>query len=230
MTGSTGFLGSALVTRLLAENVKVTCLFRSQSISKAHAFADGRRICVVEAPSFETSVLQSKLAGLSAEVIFHLASYGVEQADRDIDQLVEGNVSIVLHLLRATAHWPLRRFVHTGTCSEYGYPGPRGTLIAETHSVQPRSLYGAVKAASVLCGNALASSLSIPFVTLRLFGVFWNRKPFRAWSLSSFPSCRTINRSTLLPENRSGTSCSKTMLRRRFWLRQAAEGLKSGEA
>jgi nucleoside-diphosphate-sugar epimerase len=33
-------------------------------------------------------------------------------------------------------------------------------------------LYGASKAASVLCGNALAFSLNVPFVTLRLFGVF----------------------------------------------------------
>lgn len=86
--------------------------------------------------------------------------------------MIEGNIAILLRVLRATADWPLRRFVHASSCSEYGYPEREGALIAETHPIQPKSLYGAAKAASVLCGNALAFSLSVPFVTLRLFGVF----------------------------------------------------------
>jgi nucleoside-diphosphate-sugar epimerase len=176
VTGSTGFIGSVLVDRLLAENVEVTCLVRSKSTLRAHPLAADPRVRFIEVPSFETSVLQSALAGGSAEAVFHLASYGVQQTDRDIDQLVEGNISILLHLLRATAHWPLRRFVHTGSCSEYGDPGSEGTLIAETQPVRPGSLYGAVKAASVLSGTALAAGMNIPFVTLRLFGVFGTRE------------------------------------------------------
>lgn len=176
VTGATGFIGSALVHRLLAENVEITCLIRSRSISRMSSFVEARQIRIIEVPSFETSVLQSKLAGISAEVIFHLASYGVQQGDRDIDQLVEGNISLVLHLLQATAHWPLRRFIHTGSCSEYGDPGRERKLISETDSVRPQSVYGAAKAGSVLCGNAFASSLSIPFVTLRMFGVFGTRE------------------------------------------------------
>jgi len=171
VTGATGFIGAALVDRLLAENVEVTCLVRPRS-ARAYPLPADPRVHFVEVPSFETVILQSALAGISAEAVCHLASYGVQQTDRDIDQMVEGNVSIVLHLLQATAHWPLRRFVHTGSCSEYGYPGTEGTLIAETQPIRPQSLYGAVKAASVLSGSALAASLNIPFVTLRLFGVF----------------------------------------------------------
>ncbi len=172
VTGSTGFVGSVLVDRLLAENVEVTCVVRQRSTPRAA----NRRVRLVEVSSFDTSVLQSALAGTSAEAVFHLASYGVQQTERDIDQLVEGNVSIVLHLLQATAHWPLRRFVHTGSCSEYGQRGSEGRLIAEMDPIQPQSLYGAVKAGSVLAGSALAASLNIPFVTLRLFGVFGTRE------------------------------------------------------
>jgi UDP-glucose 4-epimerase len=176
VTGATGFLGSALVDRLLAENVQVTCLVRSRSDSNARNVVDAGRVRVVEVSSFEVSVLQSSLADMSAEVIFHLASYGVQQSDRDADQLVQGNVSIVLQLLKATARWPLRRFVHTGSCSEYGSPALEGQLTAETEPIQPKSLYGAVKAASVLCGSAMAASLNVPFVTLRLFGVYGTRE------------------------------------------------------
>ena len=176
VTGATGFVGSALVDRLLAENVRVTCLVRPRSDSNARNLIDAGRIRLVEVPSFEVPVLQSNLAGISAEVIFHLASYGVQQTDRDTDQLVQGNVAIVIQLLQATAHWPLRRFVHTGSCSEYGTSALAGQLIAETEPIQPKSLYGAVKAASVLCGSAMAASLDVPFVTLRLFGVYGTRE------------------------------------------------------
>jgi UDP-glucose 4-epimerase len=173
VTGSTGFLGSALVSRLLTENVEVTCLVRPQSISKTVEFASDPGFRVIE---FDGLNLESKLRGAAAEVVFHLASYGVQPGHSDLVSMVEGNVSILLRLLRAAAGWPLRRFVHTGSCSEYGYPQREGALIAETHPIGPKSLYGAAKAASVLCGNALASSLGVPFVTLRLFGAFGTRE------------------------------------------------------
>ena len=176
VTGATGFVGSALVDRLLADNVEVTCLVRSQSMPKARALSEGRRIRVVEVPSFTTSVLQARLVDVTADVVFHLASYGVHQSDRDVDQMVDGNVTLLLHLLQATAAWPLRRFIHTGSCSEYGDPGSQEILIAETHPIQPQSLYGAVKAGAVQAGNLLASALDIPFVTLRPFNIFGTRE------------------------------------------------------
>jgi nucleoside-diphosphate-sugar epimerase len=169
VTGSTGFLGSALVRQLLSENVEVTCLVRSQSIFKTVQFAGNPRIRIVE---YEGADLESKLRGTSTEYVFNLASYGVQPTERDLDEMIAGNIGILLRVMRATANWPLRRFVHVGSCSEYGDPSSEGALVAETHPIQPKSLYGAAKAASVLWGNALAFSLNVPFVTLRLFGVF----------------------------------------------------------
>ena len=169
VTGSTGFLGSALVRRLLAQNVEVICLVRSQSVAKAAAMYGEARVRIVE---LEGDALESNLSGVSAEAVFNLASYGVHEGDRDVNEMIDGNVTIFLRLLQATAGWPLRRFVHSGSCSEYGHPEKEGTLIAETHRLQPKTLYGAAKVASVFCGSALAYSLGIPFVTLRLFGVY----------------------------------------------------------
>ncbi len=173
VTGATGFLGSALVARLLTAGVEVTCLVRSQSMAKSSHPAFDSRVRVVE---YGGSGFGSSLADVSTEVIFNLASYGVRETDRDPEQMVEGNVSLLLRLLRATAGWLPRLFVHTGSCSEYGDPQREGSLISENNPIRPRSLYGAAKAASVLCGNALASELNLPFVTLRLFGVYGTRE------------------------------------------------------
>jgi UDP-glucose 4-epimerase len=169
VTGSTGFLGSALVRRLLVQNVQVTCLVRSQSVAKAASLWGDAPVRIVEITG---GVLESDLLDVSAEVVFNLASYGVHEGERDIDEMIDGNVTILLRVLQATASWPLRRFVHVGSCAEYGHPEKEGGLIPETHRLQPKTPYGAAKASSVLCGSALAYSLGVPFVTLRLFGVY----------------------------------------------------------
>ena len=174
VTGATGFLGSVLVERLVAERVEITALVRSNE--RATSLRLLRGVNVIEVNSWDVATLTAKLKGVHADVVFHLASYGVQQNQRDQSQLIDGNIGLVTGLLQAAADLPLRRFIHTGSCSEYGFPDQEGALVAETQPIRPKSPYGAAKAASVLCGNALACSLGIPFVTLRLFGVFGTRE------------------------------------------------------
>ena len=174
VTGATGFIGSALVARLAAEQVNVTCLVRH---SKGfQAFDNLKNVRVIEVPSFQTSCLKEHLSNISADVVFNLASYGVQQEDRDPDELIEGNVRLLTRLLDVVAKWPLKRFIHTGSCSEYGLPESEGLPISESQRLHPLSLYGAAKAATGLLGTTYASQLNIPFVTLRLFGVFGTRE------------------------------------------------------
>ena len=171
VTGATGFIGSALVRRLLAENIQVYTLLRATS--KNRSVLDSLSgIELLEVPSVQTEHLRKGLAGVSADIVFHLASYGVNHLDRDMDALIEDNVGFVARLLEVTAKWPVRRFVHTGSCSEYGMASSEGSYFCEEQPLSPISLYGAAKAASVLYANALAIRLGVPFVTLRLFGVF----------------------------------------------------------
>jgi nucleoside-diphosphate-sugar epimerase len=108
----------------------------------------------------------------SADVIFNLAAYGVSQEDCDPEALLDGNVSLVARLVQAAAVSPPKLFIHTGSCSEYGSPLLEGSPFTEEQPLRPISLYGAAKAASTLYGSALAARLGVPFVTLRLFGVF----------------------------------------------------------
>jgi UDP-glucose 4-epimerase len=171
VTGATGFIGSALVQRLLAEGVQVTCVIRARNrASSALAALAGAR--VIETPTFHVGELKTQLADVRAETVFNLASYGVQQQDRDTGQLLEGNVALLCNLLEATAEWPLRRFLHAGSCSEYGRPVHEGTAISEQQPLRPISLYGAAKAAAFKIGNALALRLNVPFGAPRLFGVF----------------------------------------------------------
>ena len=103
--------------------------------------------------------------------MFNLAASGVQPGDRDPNELLSGNAGLLINLLQAVAEWPGARFVHAGSCYEYGRC-KRGVRLRESAPLEPTSVYGAAKVAAWHCGRALARQLRIPLVTLRLFGCF----------------------------------------------------------
>lgn len=170
VTGATGFIGSVLVDRLLADGVEVVALVRPGP--RTARLSTRARIRLVEVSVWDTSSLRSSLDTIRADAIFHLASYGVQPDHQSPRLLVDGNVGVLASLLEATAHWDVRRFIHTGSCSEYGKPERVGEPIVEAQTLQPMSLYGSAKAACGSFGKLLAQRLGVPFTTLRLFGVY----------------------------------------------------------
>lgn len=168
VTGGSGFIGSALIQRLAEERIDTVCVLRTRRGTQ-RTFAGMRTIAI---DSFSLEELRRALADVSADVVFNLASYGVRQEDRDPDMLIRGNVELLANLLQATRHWSLKRFIHTGSCAEYGLPADALAPISEDSPLHPTSLYGAAKAAATLYGTALAAQFAVPFITLRLFGVY----------------------------------------------------------
>ncbi len=170
VAGTTGFIGSALTRRLAEEGIKTYCLVREGRYNPAD-FETLRGVEVIKIRSSLKGSLDNALSGVKADVVFNLVSYGVNPKENDPEIMIETNLHFLSSLLLIVSQWPLRRFIHTGSCFEYGEPLNRKP-IKEDHPLKPISLYGAAKVASVLYGNALAAKLSIPFVTLRLFGVY----------------------------------------------------------
>src|SRR5260370_7734325 len=144
VTGATGFIGSALVARLAAEQVNVICLVREKrgSVPCDHL----KNVLVIQVPSFQTSCLKERLSNISADVVFNLASYGVQQEDRDPNELIDGNVRLLTNLLEVVGKWPLKKFIHTGSSSEYGFPERDRIPISESQRLRPQSLSGPPKA------------------------------------------------------------------------------------
>jgi nucleoside-diphosphate-sugar epimerase len=169
VTGATGFIGGALVRRLAHEGARVICPVRPSS-PKVGALRALPGVAVVEVPLEDRAALRSALSPFHAEIVMNLASYGVRRQDRDPSAMLSGNAEIVANLLAVAAPWRVQRFIHAGSCSEYGHVGP--APVREDAPLAPTSLYGAAKAAATLYGTALAASLGVPFATLRLFGCF----------------------------------------------------------
>ncbi len=170
LTGASGFIGGALAQQLAHAGYKVNCLVRHGSAGNTK-LKSIEGIDVVAVPSFDRKVLAEALDGMSATAVLNLASYGVKQGERDPGMMIEGNISLLSALVHVTSRWPLKVFVHTGSCSEYAPPAQHAP-IREGDPLRPQSLYGAAKAASFILGSALATDLGVPIVTLRLFGVY----------------------------------------------------------
>lgn len=169
VTGATGFVGSALTQRLSAEGHDVVCLVRKSSPNVSRVQTLPHITCVET--DFSVTHLETQLSAHAPEVIFHLAASGIRPDDRAPEHLVAGHVGLTLALLQACAKRPPRQFVFAGSCSEYA-PIATGSFLREDHPLVPTSMYGAAKASAYLLGRTLAMTHHLPFVSLRLFGIF----------------------------------------------------------
>lgn len=182
VTGASGFIGSALATRLAQQGVRTYGLVRSRQRPRIPGLV-GAGVEIIESPTFDVGRLTDLFQATSPEVVFHLAAYGVSPADRDPHDIVDGNFGLVARLLLAAKTAGVPRFIHTGSCHEYGgstSPGSPARRLHEHEAVIPLSTYGAAKAGSVLYATAYAGAHQLPCVTLRLFWVYGpNESPAR---------------------------------------------------
>lgn len=135
VTGSSGFIGSRLVARLVASGWRVRCLVRAGSRARATPDERTERHMVDFA---DPASLRRSPALDGAEVVFHLA--GVTKA-LTVDAFRAGNVTPVANLLRALdGRAALRRVV---LVSSQAAAGPAASLEAPVREEdEPRPIEG----------------------------------------------------------------------------------------
>jgi nucleoside-diphosphate-sugar epimerase len=124
-----------------------------------------RHVIPASAPDFA-----ALLRRLSPSNVVNLASYGVAPSESDPETLLDANVGALTRLLAACAGSGVR-VIHAGSCSEYDRVD-QPALMTEDTPCHPSTPYGAAKLAATEWGRTLAARLGVPFVTLRLFGVY----------------------------------------------------------
>jgi nucleoside-diphosphate-sugar epimerase len=169
VSGVTGFVGAALASRLIQDGCEVYGLVRPAS--NRRRIAHLARLRLIEWDGDSCDWLRTRWQACRPEVVFHLAAYGVQPGASDLIQTLRGNIDYTVSLLRATADISGCRFVHTGSCFEYGLTEP-GCLLAEDAPTQPFSPYGAAKLASIHLVRTLARRWNVPAMVLRLFTIY----------------------------------------------------------
>ena len=162
VTGSTGFIGSYLVRQLINDGHELLCLKRSTSdISR---LADLQIQWVNVSEDWHEAFRQ-----FQPEAIFNLAWDGVSASDRVIWSKQVQNISFQQNLLDISAECGVRKFIGTGSQSEYGdFEG----VIDETYPVNPKTAYAATKLACLDLVKCFCEIQEIEWYWFRLFPLF----------------------------------------------------------
>ncbi|WP_291641934.1 NAD(P)-dependent oxidoreductase [Clostridium sp.] len=181
VTGGTGFIGSNLIKELLEKNWIVYALVRKNSslgYKRLKGVKNIKYIYVEEL--FKHNYKELDEVALDNEdiaktlpqfdICFHLAAYGVDYRQQNVNELIDGNIKFTLDVLNFCKDNKTKKVINTGSCFEYGLN--EGKKINEEDKLNPHSLYGSAKASSVIMANAYSEKNNIPLVTVRPFGIF----------------------------------------------------------
>ncbi|MCK4736034.1 MAG: NAD(P)-dependent oxidoreductase [Methanophagales archaeon] len=169
LTGASGFIGSHLLKRLTKEGCEVHISVRkSSSLWRIEDVVDN---CICHTIDLtDSDGVKSSIKKIKPAIIFHLAAYGVDYRKQNIHQAVDVNINASVNLFESFLENRGFRFVHTGSCFEYGY---KNTPISEEDLPNPTSVYGITKAAAVQLLSLMSKqSQHGNLVILRPFGIF----------------------------------------------------------
>ena len=107
------------------------------------------------------------------DVIIHLASYGVNPIEDDLEKMKNVNIDLSLKLLKNMYKLNCNKIIFTGTALEYKYKMGK---LAETDEIYGNTFYSATKSSGLLLAQCLANKLEIKTITLRVFNVFGEKE------------------------------------------------------
>ena len=172
--GGSGFIGAWVVRALVARGARVDVVVRDAARVLAALPDLSRRIGVRVADLARPGAVTRVLDALRPAVVFNLAGYGVDRAERDAAIMTALNDALVLELATWSASathqpWSGVRLLHVGSALEYG---PVRGHLHESTTPQPTTDYGRSKLAGTghvaRCGERDGAAA----VVARLFTVF----------------------------------------------------------
>lgn len=161
VTGATGFVGSNLVRRLLAEGALVTATGRNGPALTNLERAGAR---VVRAHLLDIAALRDMIVG--QEIVFHVAAW-LGPRHGPVEDAWALNVYASGKLARLAAEAAVTRLVQVSSIAAYGPPDR--PVMDESRPVDPdqHAIYGRTKAGGELCAGKIAEESDLSLVIAR---------------------------------------------------------------
>jgi nucleoside-diphosphate-sugar epimerase len=166
VTGASGFVGSCVVGKLLAEGHAVAALQRGASAPRLDGLGPG--LVRLRGDLADLEALAPDLAAFAPDAVVH-AAWGAVQSGSRNDPAQLDNVGQAVGLMALAARLKVRHFVGFGSQAEYG---PQQGPVPETTGPSPDTRYGEakVRAAQALARGAAEAGLA--FTWLRLYACY----------------------------------------------------------
>jgi nucleoside-diphosphate-sugar epimerase len=165
LTGASGFVGSATLAALLAENSRPSIVAVGRTKPRLAGDYAWHRVDLLD-----HAAVAALTADVRPDIVLHLA-WCVEHGTFWTDPANLDWIAATLHLARAASENGARRFVATGTCYEYDWP-PAGDCHETRTSLKPALLYGVAKDATRRVLSEFNASAGMSFAWARLFFLY----------------------------------------------------------
>lgn len=165
VTGATGAIGIALVSRALRIGLHVTCIVHAGS-RRLGNLPVHERLEIVECnlSDYKTLKLQGRF-----DAFFHLSWDKTFGQSRDDAYVQSRNIEYTLDAVQLADRFGCQVFVGTGSQAEYG---PARTDLTEAMPVQPESGYGIAKFAAGQLSAMLCKQLGLRHVWVRILSIY----------------------------------------------------------
>lgn len=174
VTGGAGYIGSALVSRLLDQGINVLSLdnLRRGDYSFLERYKENPllKLGIVDIRNREQTEETLKAFG-DVDVIFHLAAIpGLQLCDEFPEEAIAVNVLGTHYLLQTVRKLGIPKVVFASSAAVYGLP--IRLPIDEEHPLKPMNLYGVTKLAGEKLVSASFENDGIETVSLRFANVY----------------------------------------------------------
>lgn len=167
ITGSTGFIGSAVVKEMLARGAQVTVILRPESDTSRLNTLTGYEQLVVS--DLRSSDLIGKLKKIKPDALIHCGWRGVGGHDRNEAFQISENLQLTLDTVDLAAASGCSQWIGFGSQAEYGNLNCR---ISEEAAVRPTTLYGKAKLAAGIAALALCEARGLEGAWMRVFSTY----------------------------------------------------------
>ncbi|OME77969.1 hypothetical protein BK120_25060 [Paenibacillus sp. FSL A5-0031] len=158
VTGATGFIGSHLVRKLLAEGGKVHIIARNDSSLKQ--LGDVQGAITIHRHDGTIDSMFAIVESAKPDLVIHLASFAtVTYAPRQVEEMLTSNIIFGTQLVEAMLSQHVYAFINTGTFSQH----------FDNKLYSPKSLYDASKQAFTDILAYYCESSPLRVITLELF-------------------------------------------------------------
>jgi nucleoside-diphosphate-sugar epimerase len=114
-------------------------------------------------------LIMDTLNRIKPDVVIHTAAFGGFSSQTNKELIVSANLNGTINLVDAAISAGVKRFINTGSSSEYGV---KNEPMQEDMHCQPVNLYGITKLAATNYCSMMAKSTDMKICTLRLFSPY----------------------------------------------------------
>ena len=169
VTGGTGFIGSFVVERLVAEGADVVVLDATPQPANLSDLAGD--VEIVEGDVRDAAAVAKAVEGAAG--VFHMAVLPLGPTIEQPRLGLEVNVDGTFNVLEAAERAGARKVVFSSASSVYG---DTDDTMDESHPLGARTMYGASKIAGEYLLRAFADRDALDYVTLRYMNVYGPRQ------------------------------------------------------